>query len=154
MPPSNRVKSHYLEPGNKYFVQVNWNLDNDLRLDKGFTFIGTFISLKYIKGKINKYFDGLVSTLRSPSKIHVLFRVNNHNIYVSSMNEFYARIGPNIQDIMYSCTIRKLPLPIEIKRTYIYSYLNISYIRKLRKKRRHNKSLIKHIPLTPVGVTS
>ena len=115
MPLSSQVNPHNLIPGKKYFIDIQWNLTNDLRLQNGSSTIGTFISSNYIRGRTHSYDTGL-QVLLSRSRFEASFKVDGEILIVSSVNKFYEVITPHDIVIAKTQTLFNLHLPNDIKK--------------------------------------
>ena len=115
MPILKRTSVHNLVPDKKYFVDVQWNITNNLRLDNNYTLTGTFVKTSYIRGRTSSFDTGL-KLLLSNSRFEVIFNVDGIEHIVSSVNKFYEILNPPVDEIASIYAIYKLPLPIELKR--------------------------------------
>ena len=115
MPILKRTSVHNLVPDKKYFVEVQWNITNNLRIDNPYTITGTFVKTKYIRGRTCSFDTGL-QLLLSNSRFEVIFNVDDINHNVSSVNKFYEILNLPEDEIASIYAIYKLPLPIELKR--------------------------------------
>jgi len=115
MPILKRTSVHNLVPDKKYFVEVQWNITNNLRIDNPYTLTGTFVKTTYIRGRTCSFDTGL-QLLLSNSRFEVIFNVDGINHNVSSVNKFYEILNLPENEIACVYAIYKLPLPIELKR--------------------------------------
>ena len=131
MPILKRTSVHNLIPDKKYFIEVQWNITNNLRIDNTYTLTGTFVKTKYIRGRTCSFDTGL-QLLLSNSRFEVIFNINGINHVVSSVNKFYEIQNPPEDEIASVYAIYKLPLPIELKRIiceYSFKRLPLYYRR-------------------------
>ena len=115
MPILKRTSVHNLVPDKKYFVDVQWNITNNLRLDNNYTLTGLFVKTSYIRGRTCSFDTGL-KLLLSNSRFEVIFNVDGIEHIVSSVNKFYEILNPPEDEIASIYAIYKLQLPIELKR--------------------------------------
>ena len=115
MPILKRTSVHNLVPNKKYFIEVQWNIKNNLRLDNNYTLTGLFVKTSYIRGRTCSFDTGL-KLLLSNSRFEVIFNVDGIEHIVSSVNKFYEILNPPVDEIASIYAIYKLPLPIELKR--------------------------------------
>ena len=79
---------HNLIPNKKYFIEVQWNIKNNLRIDNNYTLTGTFVKTSYVRGRTCSFDTGL-KLLLSNSRFEVIFNVDGIEHIVSSVNKFY-----------------------------------------------------------------
>jgi hypothetical protein len=115
MPILKRTSVHNLVPNKKYFIEVQWNIKNNLRIDNNYTLTGIFVKTSYIRGRTCSFDTGL-KLLLSNSRFEVIFNVDGIDHIVSSVNKFYEIVNPPVDEIASIYAIYKLPLPIELKR--------------------------------------
>jgi len=115
MPILKRTSVHNLVTDKKYFIEVQWNITNNLRIDNNYTLTGTFVKTSYVRGRTCSFDTGL-QLLLSNSRFEVIFNVDDINHNVSSVNKFYEILNPSEDEIASVYAIYRLPLPIELKR--------------------------------------
>jgi hypothetical protein len=128
MPLSKPVKPCHLVPGKKYFIDIYWNLTNDLRFPTSNYTKGTYVETNYINGKRGNYNSGLQILLKK-SRYESVFLVEGKKQKVSSTNTFYEILKPPEDEIKQISTLFSLRLPNDIKK-YITTYTD--YIMKLK----------------------
>jgi len=121
MPILLKTSPQNLKVGKKYFVDVRWNLTNNLRVDNHYTFIGIYKDSSYVRGRTHSFDSGL-QVLLAPSRYEVKFEVDGLHQKISSSNAFYEIVNPPERQIASISCLFKLKLPIELKK-YISSYL-------------------------------
>ena len=121
MPILLKTSPQNLKIGTKYFVDVKWNLTNNLRIDNHYTFTGIYKDSFYVRGRTHSFDSGL-QVLLAPSRYEVQFEIDGIHQKVSSSNIFYEIVNPPERQIAYISCLYQLELPIEIKK-YISSYL-------------------------------
>jgi len=115
MPLSNAIKPCFLIPGKKYYIDIQWNLTNDLRLPTNYSTIGTYVDTNHVRGRRHSFDSGL-QILLAKSRSEVIFNINDENTTVSSVNIFYEILAPPTDKIAKIHTLLKLPLPNDIKK--------------------------------------
>ena len=121
MPILLKTSPQNLKFGTKYFVDVKWNLTNNLHIDNHYTFIGIYKDSFYVRGRTHSFDSGL-QVLLAPSRYEVKFEVDGIHQKVSSSNVFYEILNPPEEQISSISCLFKLKLPIELKK-HISSYL-------------------------------
>ena len=121
MPILLKVSPQNLKIGKKYYVDVKWNLTNNLRVDNHYTFIGIYKNSFYVRGRTHSFDSGL-QVLLAPSRYEIQFEINGIHQKVSSSNVFYEILNPSEKQIASISYLYQLKLPIELKK-YISSYL-------------------------------
>lgn len=122
MPLSKLKNAHCLIPGKKYYIDVFWNINNNLREVSGYSTVGTFVENNYVRGRTHSYDSGL-QVLLSRSRIETTFNINGINKTVSSANNFYEILTPPEDKIAQSSYLFTLPLHNDIKK-YITKYID------------------------------
>lgn len=115
MPLSKAIKPCFLVPNKKYYIDIQWNLTNDLRLPTGYSTIGRYVGTNYVRGRTQSFDSGL-QILLAKSRSEVIFNINCENRAVSSVNVFYEILAPPTDKIAKIHTLLKLPLPNDIKK--------------------------------------
>ena len=115
MPLSKQIYQHNLKPAKKYLIEIQWNITNNLRLDKSVSFIGTFVGYVYVKGRTHSFDSGL-QVLTSRSRYEAVFNVDGVQRNVSTVNKFYEVLIPNPIQFANVYRIYTLPLPNVLKR--------------------------------------
>lgn len=115
MPLSKVIKPCFLIPGKKYYIDIQWNLTNNLRLPTSYSTIGTYVGTNYVRGRTHSFDSGL-QILLERARSEVIFNINGENTTVSSVNVFYEILAPPTDKIAKIHTLLKLPLPNDIKK--------------------------------------
>ena len=115
MPLSKTIKPCFLVPGKKYYIDIQWNLTNDLRLPSNYSTIGRYVDTNHVRGRTHSFDSGL-KILLAKSRNEVTFNINGENRAVSSVNIFYEILAPPRDKIAKIHTLLKLPLPNDIKK--------------------------------------
>lgn len=109
------TKIDNLKVGSPYWIDIWWNTKNNYRANKPLTFVGIFLRLESIqvKRKINN--SGLITVI-SPRRTVAWFSVNNVEVGVSSMNNFFAFPRFPTQELFERYVVRNLKLPTDLTR--------------------------------------
>ena len=146
MPILKKTNVHNLIPGKKYFIDVQWNITNNVRIDNNYTLTGLFVSSSYIRGRTCSFDTGL-QLLLSRSRFEVTFNINGINHKVSSVNKFFEILVPPEDEIASVYAIYQLRFPIELKRIiceFAVKRLPLYYRKNRRKNKNKNTNNIDH----------
>tara|TARA_B110000444_G_C18757273_1_gene555766 strand:+ start:392 stop:823 length:432 start_codon:yes stop_codon:yes gene_type:complete len=139
MPLSKQISVHRLVPDKKYLIEVQWNIENNVRMPWTIIMTGTYIESAFKRGRSMSFDTGL-EVLLSRSRIESKFMIDGTIQYVSSVNRFYEILEPDPVDFAKVQAIYSLPLPNDIKKeiNYYVGNRNKLYYRKKRVIPRNN----------------
>tara|TARA_B110000879_G_C11183387_1_gene519786 strand:+ start:727 stop:1158 length:432 start_codon:yes stop_codon:yes gene_type:complete len=115
MPLSKIIKANNLVPGKKYYISIQWNLTNSVRLPAKYSTIGTYIDTCYVRGRTHSFDSGL-KILLAKSRNETTFIINGEKSIISSVNDFYEILTPPCDEIAKIHILLKLPLHNDIKK--------------------------------------
>jgi len=139
MPLSKQIGVHLLVPDKKYLIEVQWNIENNVRMPWTIIMTGTYIESAFKRGRSMSFDTGL-AVLLSRSRIESKFMINGTIQTISSVNRFYEILEPDPVDFAKVQAIYSLPLPNDIKKeiNYYVGNRNKLYYRKKRVIPRNN----------------
>ena len=122
MPLSKQISVHRLVPDKKYLIEVQWNIENNVRMPWTIIMTGTYIESAFKRGRSMSFDTGL-EVLLSRSRIESKFMIDGTIQYVAKVQAIYS-----------------LPLPNDIKKeiNYYVGNRNKLYYRKKRVIPRNN----------------
>jgi len=137
MPLSKQISQYNLKPDKKYLIEVQWNITNNLRLNKSVSFIGTFVDYVYVRGRTHSFDSGL-QLLTSRSRYEAIFNVDGVQRKVSTVNKFFEVLIPNPIQFANVYRIYTLPLPNVLKREIRHF---LGHVNKLYYKTKHEMKI-------------
>jgi hypothetical protein len=139
MPLSKPISVHRLVPNKRYLIEIQWNIENNVRMPTSTLLEGIYIESEFKRGRSMSFDTGLEILLSRP-RIEAKFMINGTIQIVSSVNKFYEILEPDPLDFAKVQAIYSLPLPNDIKKEINYYVGNrkILYYRKKRVIPRNN----------------
>ena len=139
MPLSKPISVHRLVPDKRYLIEIQWNIENNIRMPTSTILEGIYIESVFKRGRSMSFDTGLEILLSRP-RIEAKFMINGTMQIVSSVNKFYQILEPDPLDFAKVQAIYSLPLPNDIKKEINYYVGNrkILYYRKKRVIPRNN----------------
>jgi len=139
MPLSKPINVHNLVPDKRYLIEIQWNIENNVRMLRSTILEGIYIESEFKRGRSMSFDTGLEVLLSRP-RIEAKFMINGQIHRVSSVNKFYEILYPDEKDFTIMSTIMSLPLPNDIKKEINYYVGNRRklYYRKKRVKPTNN----------------
>ena len=133
MPLSKPISVHRLVQNKRYLIEIQWNIENNVRMPTSTLLEGIYIDSVFRRGRSMSFDTGLEILLSRP-RIEVKFMINGTIQIVSSVNKFYEILEPDPLDFAKVQAIYSLPLPNDIKKEINYYVGNrkILYYRKKR----------------------
>ena len=133
MPLSKPISVHRLVPDKRYLIEIQWNIENNIRMPTSTILEGIYIESVFKRGRSMSFDTGLEILLSRP-RIEAKFMINGTMQIVSSVNKFYQILEPDPLDFAKVQAIYSLPLPNDIKKEINYYVGNrkILYYRKKR----------------------
>ena len=139
MPLSKPISVHRLVPDKKYLIEIQWNIENNVRMPTTTILEGIYIESEFKRGRSMSFDTGLEILLSRP-RIEAKFMINGTIHTVSSVNKFYEILYPDEVEFTRMNAIVSLPLPNDIKKEIHYYVGNRKklYYRKKRVKPKKN----------------
>lgn len=139
MPLSKPISVHRLVPDKRYLIEVQWNIENNVRMPTSTILEGIYIESEFKRGRSMSFDTGLEILLSRP-RIEAKFMINGQIHTVSSVNKFYEILYPEEIEFTRMNAIISLPLPNDIKKeiSYYVGNKNKLYYRKKRVIPRNN----------------
>ena len=133
MPLSKPISVHRLVQNKRYLIEIQWNIENNVRMPTSTLLEGIYIDSVFRRGRSMSFDTGLEILLSRP-RIEAKFMINGTIQIVSSVNKFYEILEPDPLDFAKVQAIYSLPLPNDIKKEINYYVGNrkILYYRKKR----------------------
>ena len=119
MPLSKPISVHRLIPDKRYLIEVQWNIENNVRMPTSTILEGIYIESEFKRGRSMSFDTGLEILLSRP-RIEAKFMINGTIQIVSSVNKFYEILEPDPLDFAKVQAIYSLPLPNDIKKEINY----------------------------------
>lgn len=119
MPLSKPISVHRLVPNKRYLIELQWNIENNVRMPSSTLLEGIYVESEFKRGRSMSFDTGLEILLSRP-RIESKFIVNGQILKVSSVNKFYEILHPNEKEITIMNTIFSLPLPNDLKKEINY----------------------------------
>lgn len=119
MPLSKPISVHRLVPNKRYLIEIQWNIENNVRMPTSTIFEGIYIESVFRRGRSMSFDTGLEILLSRP-RIEAKFMINGTIQIVSSVNKFYEILEPDPLDFAKVQAIYSLPLPNDIKKEINY----------------------------------
>lgn len=131
MPLSKPISVHRLVPDKRYLIEVQWNIENNVRMPTSTILEGIYIESEFKRGRSMSFDTGLEILLSRP-RIEAKFMINGQIHTVSSVNKFYEILYPEEIEFTRMNAIISLPLPNDIKKeiSYYVGNKNKLYYRK------------------------
>ena len=139
MPLSKPISVHRLVPNKRYLIEIQWNIENNVRMPTSTILEGIYIESEFRRGRSMSFDTGLEILLSRP-RIEAKFMINGTIQIVSSVNKFYEILYPDEVEFTKVHAIYSLPLPNDIKKEINYYVGNRKklYYRKKRVKPKKN----------------
>lgn len=119
MPLSKPISVHRLVPNKRYLIEIQWNIENNVRMPTSTILEGIYIESVFRRGRSMSFDTGLEILLSRP-RIEAKFMINGTIQIVSSVNKFYEILEPDPLDFAKVQAIYSLPLPNDIKKEINY----------------------------------
>jgi len=119
MPLSKPISVHRLVPDKRYLIEIQWNIENNIRMPTSTILEGIYIESVFKRGRSMSFDTGLEILLSRP-RIEAKFMINGTMQIVSSVNKFYQILEPDPLDFAKVQAIYSLPLPNDIKKEINY----------------------------------
>ena len=119
MPLSKPISVHRLVPDKRYLIEIQWNIENNIRMQTSTILEGIYIESVFKRGRSMSFDTGLEILLSRP-RIEAKFMINGTMQIVSSVNKFYQILEPDPLDFAKVQAIYSLPLPNDIKKEINY----------------------------------
>ena len=119
MPLSKPISVHRLVPDKRYLIEIQWNIENNIRMPTSTILEGIYIESVFKRGRSMSFDTGLEILLSRP-RIEAKFMINGTMQIVSSVNKFYEILEPDPLDFAKVQAIYSLPLPNDIKKEINY----------------------------------
>jgi len=119
MPLSKPISVHRLVPDKRYLIEIQWNIENNIRMPTSTILEGIYIESVFKRG-LSMSFDTGLEILLSRPRIEAKFMINGTMQIVSSVNKFYQILEPDPLDFAKVQAIYSLPLPNDIKKEINY----------------------------------
>jgi len=119
MPLSKPISVHRLVPNKRYLIEIQWNIENNVRMPTSIILEGIYIESEFRRGRSMSFDTGLEILLSRP-RIEAKFMINGTIQIVSSVNKFYEILEPDPLDFAKVQAIYSLPLPNDIKKEINY----------------------------------
>ena len=119
MPLSKPISVHRLVSDKRYLIEIQWNIENNIRMPTSTILEGIYIESVFKRGRSMSFDTGLEILLSRP-RIEAKFMINGTMQIVSSVNKFYQILEPDPLDFAKVQAIYSLPLPNDIKKEINY----------------------------------
>lgn len=119
MPLSKLISVHRLVPDKRYLIELQWNIENNVRMPTSTILEGIYIESEFKRGRSMSFDTGLEILLSRP-RIEAKFMINGQIRTVSSVNKFYEVLYPDEIEFTRMNAILSLPLPNDIKKEINY----------------------------------
>ena len=119
MPLSKPISVHRLVPDKRYLIEIQWNIENNIRMQTSTILEGIYIESVFKRGRSMSFDTGLEILLSRP-RIEEKFMINGTMQIVSYVNKFYQILEPDPLDFAKVQAIYSLPLPNDIKKEINY----------------------------------
>ena len=119
MPLSKPISVHRLVPDKRYLIEIQWNIENNIRMPTSTILEGIYIESVFKRGRSMSFDTGLEILLSRP-RIEAKFMINGTMQIVSSVNKFYQILEPDPLDFAKVQAIYSLPLQNDIKKEINY----------------------------------
>jgi len=119
LPLSKPISVHRLVPDKRYLIEIQWNIENNIRMPTSTILEGIYIESVFKRGRSMSFDTGLEILLSRP-RIEAKFMINGTMQIVSSVNKFYQILEPDPLDFAKVQAIYSLPLPNDIKKEINY----------------------------------